>query len=140
MTSNAAQRAHPDSTRPLKYRVGIRFTLLGNPHDNSDEDMNVKHWCLVFTPADEPSTCRTVEITFNRKLRIVFVDQQHNIGLHSFVLAEFRGVPSDVERILEAHPARGSIYSPYFNNCQHFAATFLLFLQSLANVKPNRTF
>jgi hypothetical protein len=140
MTSpNDTLQVDPDNTKAIKYRVGIRFTSLGSPGGNSDSSVSVKHWCLVITPVDEPGTCRTVEVYSTVRGSIGILDQLRNIGLPSFALAEYEGLDSDIDKVLEAHPAKGLAYSACYNNCQHFAATFLLLLQVLANEKPNKS-
>lgn len=138
---SAALQAEPDNaTRSSLYRVGIRFSPLGNINENSDRSVSSKHWCLVFTPANEPGTCRTVQAFPNIAGKVAILDRNHNEELPYFLLADYHGTEEDVERALEAHPARGSTYSACFNNCQHFAAIFLLFLQTFANGRVNKCF
>jgi len=43
-------------------------------------------------------------------------------------------------KICQAHPRRGSSYSVSDNNCQHFVATFLVFLEAFAKSTPGRSF
>jgi hypothetical protein len=138
--SNAAPQAGSASTRAVRYRVGIRFTRLGKPDENSDSLVNIKHWRLVFAPIGEPRACHTVEAYPNLKRKLAFLHERHDFPIPSFELAEYRGSSSDLKRVLEAHPARGSDYSACYNNCQHFAATFLYFLQAFANEALNKTF
>jgi hypothetical protein len=138
--SDVAPQAGPANTNTVRYIVGIRFSPLGNPDENSDSYVSVKHWSLVFTPIDDLLADHTVEAYPNLKRKLAFLHRQHDTEIESFELAEYQGSPSDIERVLEAHPARGSVYSACYNNCQHFAATFLHLLQAFANQALNKTF
>jgi hypothetical protein len=52
----------------------------------------------------------------------------------------YEGDPDDFRHVLEKHPMRYSEYSEAFNNCQHFVATFLVFLEALAMHNDGKTF
>ncbi|PVF93279.1 hypothetical protein CPB86DRAFT_818926 [Serendipita vermifera] len=139
-TSTPAVQAEPDNTRRGTYRVGVRFSSLENPSENSDKSAVSKQWTLVFTPARDPDVARTVEIFPNLAGKVAILDKEHISEVSSFPIAEYQGFPEDIERILEVHPARGLHYSPSYNNCQHFVAAFLILLQVFANDEFDRSF
>jgi hypothetical protein len=57
-----AVQAEPDNTRLGTYRVGIRFSALENPDENTDKSLSSKQWSLVLALAHNPNVVRTVEI------------------------------------------------------------------------------
>jgi hypothetical protein len=121
------------------YNVGIRFSPVGNPWQTEEININRKHWALVFTPTLEPTNSRVIEVISDGKA-VIIITNDLNLELPSHPLAVYEGNLSDTDRILEAHPMRGSLYAASFNNCQHFAATFLLFLKAYARAHSNRSF
>ncbi|PVF93273.1 hypothetical protein CPB86DRAFT_116064 [Serendipita vermifera] len=136
-----ATQAEPDNTERIQwYGIGMRFSYLGRPHETSDKSIHMKHWTVVFSSLQGSSMHHTVEIFPNLKANVAIRHERHQSGPSSHVVAAYKGAPDDIERVLEAHPMRRTQYTPCFNNCQHFAAAFLLLLHVYANEKPNRTF
>jgi hypothetical protein len=122
------------------YNVGIRFSPIGNSWRTEETTIHRKHWALVFTPTLEPTNSRVIELLSGGGKAVVMVTNDLNFKLPSHPLAVYEGNLSDTDRILEAHPMRGTFYAPCFNNCQHFAAIFLLLLKAYALLQYDRSF
>jgi hypothetical protein len=123
-----------------RYEVGIRFTHLVGPNESSDKNIGIKHWALVFSPLTTSSMHHTIEIFPNLKDNVAIRHEKSKSSVSSYIFAFYRGSPDDIERILEAHPMRRTRYHPCFNNCQHFAATFLILLRVYTHGSPDRSF
>lgn len=121
------------------YNVGIRFSPIGNSWRTEETIINFKHWALVFTPTLAPTNSRVIELISGGK-EVIMLTNDLIFELPSHPLAVYEGDLSDTDRILEAHPMRGSFYAASFNNCQHFAATFLLLLKAYALQHNDRSF
>ncbi|PVF95982.1 hypothetical protein CPB86DRAFT_553851 [Serendipita vermifera] len=136
-----ATQAEPDNMEWATYRVGVRFSsLIGDENKSIDKSTKTKHWTLVFTPTLYPVVIRTVEIIPNIDGNIAIANDEHPNQILSVPIAEYTGLEEDIEKILEAHPMRGTKYSPCFNNCQHFVASFLLLLEAFVYNQPRRCF
>lgn len=125
----------------IRYRHTDLLRPLAAKAENEEEGMSVKHWVLVFTPSS-----KTFAFTFEampsddgKETICMPVGYQYS-SQDAFPLGTFYGEWDDLTKILEVHPQRGSKYSPCFNNCQHFVATFLLFLQAFASIRPKTWF
>jgi hypothetical protein len=59
---------------------------------------------------------------------------------NKYEIARYNGNEEDFDRVLRHHPMRGGRYSATFNNCQHFAANFLLLLEALAKGEHQKSF
>ncbi|KIM33690.1 hypothetical protein M408DRAFT_6097 [Serendipita vermifera MAFF 305830] len=86
---------------------------------SEEGNIYIKHWVLVFT-----SPSQEFALTFEG---MCGEDTQETFCMR------VRKMP-----VLEAHPQRNSVYSAGCNNCQHFVAIYLLFLEAFANFKPER--
>jgi hypothetical protein len=134
-------QAEPDNTERATYRVGIRYSaLVGSTKEDKSTSTKIKHWSLVFTPVLYPVVVRTVEVIPNTDGNVAFTNEEHAGTIPFVTVAEYTGSEEDIERVLEAHPMRGTKYSACFNNCQHFVAAFLLLLQSFVYKKANKSF
>jgi hypothetical protein len=134
-------QAEPDNTERARYRVGIRYSaLVGSTKEDKSTSTKIKHWSLVFTPVLYPVVVRTVEVIPNIDGNVAFTNEEHAGPIPFVTVAEYMGSEEDIERVLEAHPMRGTKYSACFNNCQHFVATFLLLLESFVYKKANKSF
>ena len=95
-----------------------------------------KHWVLVFSQGDVAFTFEA----FNSSGDVSMLVSPCPPSYGAFRLGSYYGRWYDLERIMAVHPQRGSLYSATFNNCQHFVALFLLFLNSVAQSKRGRHF
>jgi hypothetical protein len=140
-SSQRATQAGPVNAEQVQwYGVGMRFTYLGRPDESSEKAIHMKHWTVVFSPLTSSTIHHTIEIFPNLRGNVAIRHEKNKFGVSSHILAIYHGTPDDIERVLEAHPMRGTQYTPCFNNCQHFAAAFLLLLHVYANETPNRKF
>jgi len=95
----------------------------------------------VFTPISGDTTSIRLELDSLRTGKAAITKRSSDIRLPSHPLATYQGYPSDIDKVLVVLPIRdGDQYSPYFNNCQHFAATFLIFLEAFALENPEGSF
>lgn len=125
---------------PTLYKVGIRFSPLGDYMTTEEAKIYQKHWSLVFTPKYSPTTSRVVEVTEGQEGKVEMIVTDFGIELPAHPLMEYMGELSDADSILEAHPMRESNYSACFNNCQHFSVIFLIFLQAFADASSDKSF
>jgi hypothetical protein len=122
----------------IRYRhIELLRPLAAEAQDEEEEGISLKHWVLVFTPPSK-SFAFTIEAmpSDDAEETICTPVVYHNRSQDAFPLGTFYGEWDDLIKILEVHPQRASKYSPCFNNCQHFVATFLLFLQGLVSISP----
>ena len=76
-----------------------------------------------------------------------FPTQEIRPAVSAYRLATFVGQLNDVHHLIEVHPMNKypslgitSRYDAVFNNCQHWAATLLVFLEAFCDEKPGREF
>jgi len=134
------------------YDVGIRYNFFGrsartNQEKGGDnlasieEKVDVKHWRLVLTEKYSNTGSIVLELgpDSNNKILIDKLTVPFQCPAHP--VATYQGYPSDLDDILEVLPVRrGDDYSSWYNNCQHFVATFLVFLEAFANSRSGRCF
>ena len=120
--------------------IGVRYQALGDPTTNLEESVYSKHWVLVFSGRDVAFTIEAVADGSRERPEILMEVSPCSPSYDAFRLGSYSGRWFDFERILRVHPQRGSIYSVYFNNCQHFVALFLLFLNALAKSEDGKQF
>lgn len=122
------------------YEVRIRFSPLGDSSTTAEDNVTTRHWALVFSPRSEHNNGRLIELFNGERGSVALITTELDIQLPYHPLANYRGHLADTDRILEAHPMRHTSYSAFFNNCQHFAATFLLLLHAFAEERADRSF
>lgn len=123
------------------YNVGIRFSpLIGDSSTTAEEAVEKRHWALVFSSQSEHNIGRLIEVVPREGGSVAMVTTGYDVKLPYHPLAKYQGQLADTDRILEAHPMRHSAYSPFFNNCQHFAASFLLLLEAFTCEGRGRSF
>ncbi|KIM33692.1 hypothetical protein M408DRAFT_19936 [Serendipita vermifera MAFF 305830] len=126
-------------------QVGIRYQpleILGPAvanTTNEEEAIEIKHWVLVFTPPSKEFAFTFEAMPGEDKRKTICMPVTNHMRSHSaFPLGTYYGQWDDLIEILEAHPQRGSEYSSCFNNCQHFVAIYLMFLEAFANSVSKR--
>jgi hypothetical protein len=126
----------------MQFDVGVRFEVLGTPHGTTaattDQEATTKrHWALIFTSRKpEPFSIRVELRNTNGDISMPLHKFDEEVYVHP--IGTFKGVPDDIDRIIAMHPMRGTKYSAAFNNCQHWVATALVYLQALADKTPDR--
>ena len=137
----------------MLYNIGIHYRLLGSSASSTSTRTDVtmvsneisaksKHWAVVFTPKDGARSSVRVELDCLDNGNIDILNKSYpEMALPSHPLATYEGSLSDIDEVLKILPIRsGDKYSTWFNNCQHFAATFLVFLDAFAENRKNRSF
>jgi hypothetical protein len=119
-----------------RYDVGVRFSPIGDSSTTDETSVATKHWALVFSPLPDRASSRLIELVKGNDGIVAMITTEIDFLLPYHAVAIYEGELSDTDSILEAHPMRGSCYSAFFNNCQHFVATFLHFLDAFA-FEPN---
>lgn len=132
----------------MLYTIGIHYSLVAasasssknyKPLMSSEEGiMSMKHWALVFNPKNHFYESRRVEVGYDSDGMIQMRNTSHNMPLPSYPFADYEGYLSDIDEVLKIHPMAGHRYSMVFNNCQHFVATFLVFLEAFASKRWDR--
>jgi hypothetical protein len=122
----------------IRYRHTDLLKPLADKAQNEEEEgIYLKHWVLVFTPPSKSFAFTFEAMPSNDGKETICTPVVYQNGWQdAFPLGTFYGEWDDLIEILAVHPQRGSKYSPSFNNCQHFVATFLLFLQALVSIRP----
>lgn len=123
----APQGAHTSQ----KYNVGIRFQPVGEDRLTEDK-IDIRHWALVLTPASTPSWTSwsfQMELT-TEKPNIFFLFRIFDYEVKAFPLGTWNGKLNDIHEMIRNHPMRYSTYDIVWNNCQHWAATMVLLLQT----------
>jgi len=154
MSMRAVKRAlHPPDSQPLtktkiqKFDVGIRFESWIDGSKANESDMLNAHWVLIFErQVGDSGPCSVrIELSTHKdnSISFHFTEQNHFEGAH--LIGTFEGDLTDVRGLMEIHPmskwggASGS-YSIVNNNCQHWAATMLLYVKAFADSTPRRRF
>lgn len=120
-------------------RIGICYQpleVLGPAITNGakEEDaIAIKHWVLVFSPPSQEFAFTFEAAPGADERKTICTPVNYHTGTYkAFPLGTYYGEWDDLLDVLRIHPQRGSEYSSCFNNCQHFVAIFLLFLQAFA--------
>ena len=135
-----------------QYQVGVRFEPLdsvasmGDRVATTDSFIKTKHWSLAFTPwldfssAKKPSFRLDLYPRSDKRVRYVATPVDEKIHMHP--IGVWTGCFQDVKELMNDHArGKGNIeYSPWFNNCQHWAATMLVLLEAQAAKRPGRSF
>jgi hypothetical protein len=123
-----------------QINFGVRYQHLRDSETNEETAISSKHWVLVFTPPSNEVSI-TVELApgDDPGAHIYTPLREHEGPYEAFPLGTFFGRLGGIEKVLTAHPQRGTMYSSCFNNCQHYVAIFLLFLQAFAKSTPGRS-
>ena len=109
-----------------------------------DSMAQAKHWKLVIASSKKVHAIelttrdrKTILIAISGIDRFVYSDMSL---YQKFPVARYDGQEDDFDCVLRHHPMRGGKYSETFNNCQHFAAHFLILLKALADGDRNKSF
>ncbi|KAH8828609.1 hypothetical protein DL96DRAFT_1554333 [Flagelloscypha sp. PMI_526] len=121
-----------------KFNIGIRFQPIGENTTSEDNIMKC-HWALVVTPVDAPKWSLRVELVTANDV-LYFPVSFSEVELAAHPLGTWTGYLDDVLKMMEVHPMRGTSYSVVHNNCQHWAATLLVFLEAFARITIGRRF
>lgn len=120
----------------MRFNIDIAFRDLGNNTSLTDSFMKrSKHWLLVVTGPDGQTI---IELKKSNNEKIYF----HNGPSTStpdttYPVAAYVGERSDFDLVLSHHPMnKNSNDGVDINNCQHFVATFLVFLKRLPSLDP----
>jgi hypothetical protein len=97
------------------------------------------HWTIVIKG---PNNYRTLEILpdATHQTMCLIYKESDPMARDSDPVATYEGDLEDFEQVLRHHPMRNTNYSACFNNCQHFVATFLIFLQASTINYPDKHF
>ncbi|KAK1755547.1 hypothetical protein QBC47DRAFT_191001 [Echria macrotheca] len=139
-----------DYERATRFEIGVlyesihvgssssRWPLLGRSAVRGEDSIHTKHWALLFTTAGKklrielrPTPEGTIAIQQTR------YDSQ---SIQSFPVGTFTGLRSDLDDMIAMHPMQGGEYSTRYNNCQHWLATALMFLEALSAGRSGRSF
>ncbi|KAK3325063.1 hypothetical protein B0H66DRAFT_109772 [Apodospora peruviana] len=130
------------------FEVGIRFEPLGQASDPTNSRKTVPdsakdkcHWALVFAFSEIPDLEIRIELDTPDGKQISFPMSNLTGGAHhvrALPLGRCHNVTvADLEHVRDVHPMRGSTYDAAHNNCQHWAATFLIFLEAYCSSPSN---
>jgi hypothetical protein len=119
--------------------IGVRYQSLGEPDANADVAIHKRHWVLVFTGEEYAFTIEANRGPGEQQDMLIEMNSCPQ-AYDAFRLGTFHGEWSDLQKIIEVHPQRRTVYSAWYNNCQHFVAIFLLFLNAFANHTEERHF
>jgi hypothetical protein len=114
----------------IKFDVGIRFQPLGDNTQTSEADIRKAHWQLVFTPSYVPETSLTVELAVNPNGDLCFPVFEWPEKRYAHPIGAWTGSLKGIHEFIAMHPMRDTTYSTAYNNCQHWAATFLILMQA----------
>jgi hypothetical protein len=121
------------------FKVGVRYQPLGDETANEEVGIYRRHWVLIFSGREYAFKIEAGAVPGEQK--DLFMEMNPcSRSYPAFHLGVFIGKWSDLRRILKVHPQRGATYSPFFNNCQHFVAIYLLFLEAFCNEARERIF
>ena len=100
-----------------------------------------KHWILVICEGssyDLPTNqYRTLDLVVGEG-KIVMHDYSPTGKIDYLHVASYTGTYNDINLVIEKHPMNGTAYDPRWNNCQHYAATVVLLLQTIDCFSFNR--
>ncbi|KAL2064436.1 hypothetical protein VTL71DRAFT_4930 [Oculimacula yallundae] len=131
--------------RAVKFKIGIRFEKLKEDitnqaaHRTDQNWISSRHWALVFTTCEEPAWSFRVELMPRKDDSLEIRSQFREDEIYSHPSGTWTGHIDEVVDIVNKHPMVGTEYSTAFNNCQHWAATTLIFLQALRPHSPYQT-
>jgi hypothetical protein len=121
------------------FNVGIRFEQLGKD-TTSENNIEKAHWALVFTPSDGAEWSIRVEMVTDRDDVLFFPVRVSDARVDAHDLATFTGYLDDILELMLVHPMRGTPYSSRCNNCQHWAATLLVFMIAFSDSTSGRRY
>ncbi|KAK6535596.1 hypothetical protein TWF694_002051 [Orbilia ellipsospora] len=123
------------------FNVGIRFHSIGDDSTNAEENIIAKHWALVFTPTFT-LTPFSIQVELDNSqadgtltFPIRVFDTQS-----SFPLGVYTGTWNDILSLMGSHPMYSTEYSAGWNNCQHWVAVMLVFIEAAGTFKAQRSF
>jgi hypothetical protein len=119
--------------------MGVRYQTIGDPTANAEARIYKRHWVLVFT-GEEHAVTIEANMDPGEQQNILIERKTVPRAYHAFRLGTFHGEWSDLRNVLRAHPQINTVYSPEYNNCQHFVAIYLLFLNAFAKHAEGRYF
>jgi hypothetical protein len=130
-----------------KFNIDVHFSpTTASQKAGTEKMIKTAHWCLVFTPSNNPTMSMTAELSTDGQVNS-FPTREIRPAVSAYRLATFVGQLIDVHHLIEVHPMYKypnmgitSRYDAVFNNCQHWAATLLVFLEAFCDEKPGREF
>jgi hypothetical protein len=109
--------------------------------------MRTSHWILFFERqvGDEGPHSVRLELEKHDDLSMSFRDRYQDHFESAPLIGTFEGCLEDIRGLMKIHPMmkwKGvpRAYSHAHNNCQHWAATMLLFVKAFADLTPGRRF
>jgi hypothetical protein len=118
--------------RIQKFVVYISYEPNGSVCFLTQSDES-KHWVLIFKSED---VCLRLDATDgvdgNVKSRYGEVDFSRYENKEIFVIAHFSGYICDVDMAVKKHTMNGTKYCVEYNNCPHYVARVLVYLESNA--------
>ncbi|EPE30003.1 hypothetical protein GLAREA_01163 [Glarea lozoyensis ATCC 20868] len=130
-----------------KFNIDIHFSPTTKSQKAGTENMiKTTHWCLVFTPSVLPTMSLTAELSTDGRVNS-FPTREIRPAVSAYRLATFVGQLQDIHHLIKIHPmnkyasiGRSNEYDAVFNNCQHWVATMLVFLEALCAAESGRDF
>ena len=119
--------------------MGVRYQPLGDPAANAEVSVYKRHWVLVFTGKEHAFTIEANKNSREQQDMLIEINSCPQ-AYQAFRLGTFHGEWSDLRKIIHVHPQRNTVYSAWYDNCQHFVAIYLLFLNAFANHAQGRYF
>jgi hypothetical protein len=126
-----------------EFKVGIRFQPLtkGKNEVNREHSISRSHWVLVLTPANNPAWSCLAELRRGPNSkdcdpRASILDEK----TQAFPLCTWMGILNEIFELFRVHPMTRTSYSAAWNNCQHWAATMLIYMQASPKTEPGRVF
>jgi hypothetical protein len=122
-----------------EFTMGVRYQPLGYPTANAEVAIYKRHWVLVFTGKEHTFTLEAHKNQDEQQVLLIETNVTSR-AYQAFQFGIFHGKWSDLNDIIRVHPQRNTAYSAWYNNCQHFVAIYLLFLNAFANHAEGRYF
>jgi hypothetical protein len=137
ISNNSLQWLYTKHSAIMRFDIGVSFRSLWSSTTSNDKDKKMMHWIIVIK---SPTSYRTVEILPDLANATMCLICRESDPIDSDPVATYEGDLEDFEQVLRHHPMRNTDYSACFNNCQHFTATFLIFLQAWTKNYPDKHF
>jgi len=144
----------------MLFDIGIDYPSIGSSSSSSCSSTSrqttisyveamSKRWALIFTPrlGYGVTHSSSVQVELNRSpadhidINVNELQHPYNTQPLSHPFATYEGSLEDIDEMLRILPMRSwDEYPAFFNNCQHFVATFIIFLQAFAKERDGRSF
>ncbi|KAL1592629.1 hypothetical protein SLS60_011045 [Paraconiothyrium brasiliense] len=127
------------------FKIGLRYeplqakTSILDRGSTEESSIRTKHWVIVFTPRMTATHSYRMELLprSDKNLGFVFTRVESELN-DTHPIGQWTGCLQDLKTLMETHPMNNvsSNYSPVYNNCQHWAAAFLVHLEALERQNP----